>query len=67
MVPYFSFQVNTKLDVGVQSVTMIIVYGAKRVLEKFMGQNVIRGIALGGKVYFSLKFTRAHQLLKQHV
>ena len=46
---------------------MIIVYGAKRVLEKFMGQNVIRGIALGGKVYFSLKFTRAHQLLKQHV
>ena len=40
----FSIKVNSKFDVGVQSVTWIIVYGAKYALEKFIMQSVIRGI-----------------------
>ena len=41
---YFPIQVKSKLDVRVQSVTKIIVYGAKLAIKKFMAQNVIDGI-----------------------
>ena len=36
MMSYFSIQVNGKLNVGVQSVTRVIVYDAKCAFEKFM-------------------------------
>ena len=35
MVPYFSIQVNSKLDVEVQSVIRIIIYNVKNVFKKF--------------------------------
>ena len=35
MMSYFSIQVNSVLNVGVQSVTKVIDYGAKCVFEKF--------------------------------
>ena len=41
---YYSIQVKSKLDVRVQSVTKIIVYGAKLAIKRFMAQNVIDGI-----------------------
>ena len=41
---YFSIQVNNKLDVGVQRVTKIIVYGAKCAFEKFRMQSLIKSI-----------------------
>ena len=44
MMSYFSIQVNGELNVGVQSVTKVIDYGAKCVFEKFRVQSVIYGI-----------------------
>jgi len=41
MMSYFSIQVNDKLNVEVQSVTRVIVYGVKYVFEKFRVQSVI--------------------------
>ena len=38
---WISIQVNKKLDVGMQSVTRVIVYGAKHTFEKFIMQSVI--------------------------
>ena len=51
-IPYYTLypklwifiQVNTKLNVGVQSVTRVIVYGVKRALEKFRVESVIYDI-----------------------
>jgi len=40
--PYFSIQVNDKLDFGVQGVTRIIFQGAKPTFENFRVQSVIR-------------------------
>ena len=34
-------QVNSKLEVGIQSITMVIVYSAKYAFENFRMQNVI--------------------------
>ena len=39
-VMYFSIPVNTKLNVGVQNKTKVIVYGAKYAFKKFMVQSV---------------------------
>ena len=39
-ISYFSIQVNSKLNVGVQCVTRILVYGAKRTFEKVKVQSV---------------------------
>ena len=44
MVIYFSIQINNKLDVGVQRVTKIIVYGAKCAFKKFRMRSVIKCI-----------------------
>ena len=44
MMSYFSIQVNGELNIGVQSVTKVIDYGAKCVFEKFMVQSIIYGI-----------------------
>ena len=44
IVPYFSIQINNKLDIKVQSVTKIIVLGAKCAIKKFKVQSVIRNI-----------------------
>ena len=44
MMSYFFIQVNNKLDIIVQSVISIMVYGVKHVFEKSMVQNVIKNI-----------------------
>ena len=41
---YFSIQVNNKLNVGMQRVTKIIVYGAKCAFKKFRMRSVIKCI-----------------------
>ena len=41
MMSYFSIQVNGKLNVKEQSVTRVIVEGAKYAFKKFMMQSVI--------------------------
>ena len=38
---WISIQVNKKLNVRVQSVTKVIIYGAKRIFKKFRMQSVI--------------------------
>ena len=47
---YFSIQVNNKLNVGMQRVTKIIVYGAKCAFEKFKMQSVIKSIVYSDKM-----------------
>ena len=41
MVSYFSIQVNSQLDILVQSVIKIIVSGAKHTFEKLRMQSII--------------------------
>ena len=41
---WISIQVNKKFDVRVQSVTRVIVYGAKYAFEMFIMQSVIWGM-----------------------
>ena len=40
VMPYFSIQINSKLDVGMQSVIRVIIYDTKCTFKKFMVQSI---------------------------